>query len=310
VTGSLLVLALAAVSADARAPFSTVPLGGADQVTRLCRALSERPGGVPSANPVQRAASAAAASRLRERAVQGIYRVTMNVAAFRFRRYEPEAERLVIDTRWPLRAAGGWLALDLGRQEIALTASPELAEKAYQAWRDGQVRLVMAFELEDEAQCGGMELIAPRPLSGNAVDLSLEDLGGNTLLRGADELSAPEGSAELGGAAAVHVATVVVLSGRADAAKLTAGLRGHDELKQCYTQALAEQPLLRGTVVFQADIGRGGRPGQLRVALDDLDDPAVVTCLHDKLSGLRLAGAPSGTRLLVPIELSAVAEGR
>jgi hypothetical protein len=307
-TGALLFLVLAAISAEARAPFSAVALDGAVQVTDLCRSLSDRPVGANNPNPVERAAGMTAAKGRRERAVQEVYRTTIDAAAFRFRRYEPDAERLVIDTRWPLQAAKGWLALDPGRQEIALTASPELAQRAYQFWRDGQVRIVLTFELEDDAQCGGMELIAPRPLAIGAVTVALEDLSGHTLLQGADDLTAPEGSAELSGReAAVHVATVVVLSGHADPAKLTAGLRGHDELKQCYAQALAAQPLLRGTVVFQADIGRGGRAGRLRVALDDLDDPNVVGCLYDKLSGLRLAGAESGARLLVPIELSAQA---
>jgi hypothetical protein len=304
VISGLLALALTAVSAEAREPVPTVPLEGVDQVTSLCRALSERPVGGRSANPVERAASLIAAKGLREQAVQTVYRVTVEAPAFRFRRYEPDEGQLVIDTRWPLRAANGWLALDVGRQELALEASPELAERAYRFWRDGQVRLVLTFELEDEAQCGGMELIAPRPLPANAVSLELDDLGGAVLLRGAEDLASPEGSAALAGkGASVRVATVVVLSGHADPAKVTAGLQSRDELKECYTKALAGQPQLRGTVIFQADVGRGGRPGQLRVALDDLDEPTVVSCLHDKLAGRPLAGAESGARVLVPVEL-------
>jgi hypothetical protein len=305
VTAALFALAFTAVPAAAREPVSPAPLDGVDQVTALCRALSDQPVGAPSNNPVERAAHQASSGRLRERAIQGVYRVTIGPAAFRFRRYELEGERLVVDTRWPLQAAAGWLALDFGRQELALSASPELADRAYQLWRSGQVQLVLTVELEDDAQCGGMELIAPRPLATNAVSLALQDLGGAIVLRGADDLEVPEGSAELAGRDAnVRVATVVVLSGHADAVKLTAGLRAHDELKQCYAQALAEQPLLRGTVVFQADVGRGGRTGKLQVALDDLEDPGVVSCLHDRLSGMRLAGAESGARLLVPIELN------
>jgi hypothetical protein len=295
---ALVALTLTAVAAAARAPAVPVTLDGAGPVTDLCRALNGQPRGPLSADPVKRAAMLDGVGSARDEALAGFYRVTID--AFAFRRYDPDGERLIVDTRWPLPAAGGWLALDLGRQELALAASPALAEKAYASWRDGQTRLVLSFELEDDAQCGGMELVAPRPLSVNAVSLWLEETGGVTLLRGADDLEAPFARS---GEAAVQVDSVVVLAGHADPKKLTAALQGHDALKQCYAQGLVGRPLLRGSVVFQADIGRGGRPDRLAVALDDLHDRQVISCLHDTLSAIRLAGAESGTRLLVPIQL-------
>jgi hypothetical protein len=303
VIGAFLMMALLADAPDSRAAISARLLDGPGQVTALCRALSGRPANASSRDPVERAAGLVAASQVHDEAVQEVYQATVGVGEFRFRRYELEAQRLVIDTRWPLRAASGWLELDFGRKEIALSASPEQAEQAYRAWHSGQTRLSLTFDLDDETQCGGMELIAPRPLTVGILTVELEDLTGAKVLGGADDLAPPQRPAELAGReAAVKVAPVVVLSGQVDQRALQVSLRGA-ALKQCYEQALTEQPLLRGTVVFQTEVGRGGRPNTLRVALDDLDEPGVVACLHEKLSGLKLAGAASGARLLVPIEL-------
>ncbi len=302
-TGTLLAMALLWNSPDSREVLGAQPLDDPGQVSALCSALSGRTEVAQSRDPVERAARSMTASQLRDQAVQGVYRAVVEPGAFRFRRYEPDAERLVIDTRWSLRTAAGWLELDVGRQEIALAAGMAQAEQAYRASRAGQTRLVLTFDLDEETRCGGMELIPPRPLSVRVLSVELVGASGARLLSGFDELAPSEQPAELGARApSVSIAQVVVLSGRIDERALQGSLRGV-ELNQCYARALTAQPSLWGTVIFQTEVGRGGRPSALHVALDDLDEPDVVACLHQKLSGVKLAGVPSGARFLLPVEL-------
>ncbi|MHB1843929.1 MAG: hypothetical protein ACYCWW_03715 [Deltaproteobacteria bacterium] len=265
------------------------------EVEALCRSLSG--GGSFNSDPVVRAEDESERPERRQRAIDRLYEVRVPAAELHFSSYDRDALQLRLDGRYALGVAKGTLSVyPTGDEPWAVSATPEEARAAVKLAAKGDGALVVRFH-PGEGGCVGHPVA--RAWSMAIAPGSISFVGGALVLPGTgDWRSPPEGAAP-----SVRVLPAVVDLGSVDQAALAAMLEADPALGHCYAEALGRDPDASGSVVLHDSSSGGGRPGDVRVAVDTMQDPRLDDCLVSELSRTPLPTS-GNAKLYLPLELS------
>lgn len=295
---SPLLLALCAL-APVAAQAEVVPLTRVEQVQRLCSALGPAKG--PSGEALQRAQAEGPAAAAREAALEEELSVTLPPGEFRIADADASTGTLTVDTTRAFRLFKGKVVLYPVDDEDLELALPEGA---------GLPREVSALSLvltvrpgqDTEPGCtsgkGGDVVMGVEVLS--AV---LTDRAGAVVAR-LDEDPSRERAARPGGKPIVEIEPVTVEGPAALAHQLGDGLQPlKPRLTQCYQASLGQKPGLDGTLVLGFELGKGGKPGEVTVMADSVQDEPLARCAARVVAELSLGKPRKG-------EKAAAASGR
>ncbi len=258
-----------------------------DEVAALCKALVpvERLRGPGDA--IQRGEAEARHDAERDAALERRYEVVIPGSNLTFSPYDPKERRLALSYRVELWGAGGaarvWAAEDRG---LPVEVDPAIARRVLAARKAGTLALAIAFDLPDDAACGG-GTSRPRRFVITMEPVGWTYLDGETVLaRGGAGSDRPLVTAAQGAKPQVVVGDPI--SGPVDA-KGRVAARAAD-LQACYADALRRNPATDGVLV--AELGAAGAS----LAADSVGDPALAACVKKALE--RLGG---GGKAAVPI---------
>jgi hypothetical protein len=300
-----LTLALAAPQAGAAAA-APQPTSGArvlesqQHVRALCDLLTPAERLRVKGDAVQRARAEADQDARRSDALGSRYRAVVPGDRLRFAVYDADERRLTLSERTFLTAARGALQVwTVEEPGLPVTVERAAAERIMAAAAGKTLALAITFNLpedDDEATC------AHRPGS-NQWALGIEPVaweyldGKEVLARGGEGGDKPMVSAAQGARPRVEVAEPVGAGREVRAAvQARAG-----ELEACYAQALRANPSLDGSLVADVDLGPGGAPTAVRLAVDSVQDDAMGACVKGVVSRVRF---PAEGRTAIPIHFT------
>lgn len=260
-----------------------VAITSLDQVQKLCTDLRS-----PDAKGGDKAAHDAA--------MQQEYQLTLQPGQYKIGEADPGSGTLSIDTQRAFRLFHGQAVFYPVDEEDLDLAVPE-GQPLPQKTDDLALQLVVRPGQDAEQPCTvglskdyvmGVEVLSARLVnkSGAAVAALEEDTG---IQRAGSTNGQPD----------VEIEPAVV-EGSATMSKTVtdriAQLR--PQLTQCYQQGLQKQPALDGSMVLGFDVS-GGKPGQVTVMADSVQDDQVATCVTRAVSGVELgksAPAPKAAK--------------
>jgi hypothetical protein len=290
------------------APGEVVTLDTAEQVRALCDVLDPPERALAAGDAVEQDRMRALRERRHDAALAGRYRVQIAPERLVFS-YDGEERRLRLSQRGWLVAARGalrlWTVVDEG---LPVAASPGAAKHIVDAAARKTLTVVLTFDLPDDD-----EVSCAHPAGSRAWALGVEPFSwelrerGRTLARGGEGGDRPVVTA--GALPRVDVAEPIgELGGRDLRAAVTARTK---DLEGCYRRALRVAPALDGSVVAELDLGGdAGVPRGVRIAIDSLQDEAMLGCVTRVLAATAFpTGRDSVAAIPIHFELDAPAAG-
>lgn len=274
-----LMLALVAL-APALAVAQPTPITSVEQVQKICSDLKAAASNKSADSPAQRDA-----------AMEQEYQLTLQPGQYKISEADPSSGTLTVDTQRAFRLFHGQAVFYPVDEEDLDLSVPE-GQPLPQKTDDLALQLVVRPGQDSEQPCTvglakdyvmGVEVLSARLVnkSGAAV-ASLEEETG--LERQGKSSGQPE----------VEIEPAVV-EGSASMAKTVTDrmTQLRPQLTQCYQQGLQKQPALDGSLVLGFDVS-SGKPGQVTVMADSVQDDQVSRCVTSAVSGLDLGkGAPA-----------------
>ena len=284
---SLLAFALALAPAAALA--EPVALTQLSQVQKLCAELkspAHTGDALENAQP--------ASSEARQQAMRQEFLIRLPPGQYRISEADPSSGTVTVDTEHAFRLFKGQVVFyPVDEEDLDLHVAE--GQALPQSARDLELDLVVRPGQDSEQPCTvglskdyvmGVEVLSARLLN-----------KGGTTVAALEEEQGIERQAKAEGAPEVTIEPAVV-EGSADLAKqLTQGMNQlRPKLTQCYQLGLAKQPALDGSLVLGFELSSAGKPGQVTVVADSVQDDAVSRCVSDAVAGLSVGGASSAKK--------------
>jgi hypothetical protein len=278
---SLLLLLSPALAGAAPTPLSTL-----DQVEQLCHDLQ------PHAQPMRKDVVAQAnadleQTRRKKAALDREYLLTLPPGQFRFSEADADTRSLTVDTQKAFPAVGGRATLyPVDQTDIDLVL---LEGQPFPPSSEGMsLELVVRPGEDSEPSCTASHA-RTFALGIEIVDARLVDPQGKLVAKwDQDEfvdkpLPAGEGKPE------VDVEPAWVESSGVASKTVTDGVsKLRPQLADCYKQGLVREPSLDGCMVLSFEVSGEGKPGDIVVVADSVQDEQVAACVTQTLAGSKL----------------------
>jgi hypothetical protein len=273
-------------------------------VRALCDDLDPPERALATGDAVERDRIRALRERRRDVALAGRYRVQIAPERLVFT-YDGEERRLSLSQRSWLAAASGALRLwTVADEGLPVAASAGAAKHIVGAAARGALTVVLTFDLPDDD-----EVSCAHPAGSRAWALGVAPFSwelrerGRALARGGEGGDRPV----VGAGALPHVDVaepIGELGGRDLRAAIAARTK---DLEGCYRRALSVAPALDGSVVAELDLGGdAGVPRGVRIAIDSLQDEAMLGCVTRVLAATAFPiGRDSVAAIPIHFELDA-----
>jgi hypothetical protein len=261
------------------------PITSLEQVQQLCSELQPQP---PSnvRDAAARAHADADQQAKQKAAMQHELLLTLPPGQFRVAEADADTHSLTIDTQRAFRffkGAAVFYPVDQQDLDLILPEGQELPART----DDLTLKLVVRPGQDADQPC--LQGLAKDYVMGvEILSASLTTQAGQLVAK-LDEDESIDRPANPNGTPQVEIDPVLVDGSAASAAQVTEGVQQlKSRLTQCYQTSLSHTPALDGTMVVGFAFSSDGKPADLTMMADSVQDDAMASCVTQALSQLSL----------------------
>jgi hypothetical protein len=265
-------LALGLIPAAALA--APLPISSVEQVSHLCQDLRAKGG--PA----------------KETALKQEFLLRLAPGQFQIAESDPETGTLTVDTSRSFRFFKGQVVLyPVDEEDLDLTLLEGQAMPASTGDMTLELDVRPGQDAEQPCYTGlakdyvlGVEVLSARLVSHE----------GKVVAQLEPDESIDRAPVKSEGAPQVEVEPAQVEGSPQASAQLTENVKQlRPQLTECYQKGLARTPTLDGSLVLGFDLSPAGKPGEITVEADSVQDDAMSACVSGAVKGLTVSGAPA-----------------